>query len=119
MQKEEKGYSTYNANFLSQKWEYSLQFFDGSVEVPRRRIKFWKLKRKSSRIHQALLVESSILQVVFLIIEGMFGNRNMGGECREFLERLCREEGHSLLGLVQKFQILVVEEELIPLKYFQ
>jgi hypothetical protein len=44
MTKEAGGYSSYNTDYLRRKWEISDVFFEGAVEIPRRRNKYWKLK---------------------------------------------------------------------------
>lgn len=44
MSKEEGGYSTLNSNYIKKKWESSDQYFDGAVEVPGRKIRYWRLR---------------------------------------------------------------------------
>jgi hypothetical protein len=44
MSKEEGGYSTLNANYIKKKWESSARYFDGAVEVPGRKIRYWRLR---------------------------------------------------------------------------
>lgn len=39
-------YSNYNTDYLRNKWEISDEYFDGSVELPRRKFKYWKLKER-------------------------------------------------------------------------
>lgn len=48
MSKEAGGYSSYNTDYLRRKWEISDDFFEGAVEIPRRRNKYWKLKSNDS-----------------------------------------------------------------------
>lgn len=38
------GYSTYNTEYLKKKWETSIIDFADAVEVPNRKMKFWKLR---------------------------------------------------------------------------
>jgi len=42
MSKEAGGYSTLNTEYLLRKWETSDSMFEGAVEVPDRKIRFWK-----------------------------------------------------------------------------
>lgn len=44
MSEESGGYSTLNAEYLFSKWETSDEYFEGSVEVTGRKIRFWKLR---------------------------------------------------------------------------
>jgi len=47
MSKEEGGYSTLNVNYLNGKWKISDEYFDGAVEIRRRKNRFWMLRQKS------------------------------------------------------------------------
>lgn len=40
------GYSTFNTDYLRSKWEISDEFFDGAVEIPREKYKYWRLKER-------------------------------------------------------------------------
>jgi hypothetical protein len=42
---EEGGYSTVNTEYLKRKWEISDQSFEGAVEIPRKKYRYWKLKK--------------------------------------------------------------------------
>ena len=44
MSKEEGGYSTLNSNYIKKKWESSAHYFDGAVEVPGRKTRYWRLR---------------------------------------------------------------------------
>jgi len=44
IRKDAEGYSNYNTDYLRRKWEISEEYFEGSVEIPRRKFKYWKLK---------------------------------------------------------------------------
>jgi len=44
MSKEEGGYSTLNVNYLNGKWKISDEYFDGAVEIRRRKNRYWKLR---------------------------------------------------------------------------
>jgi len=44
MSGEEGGYSSYNISYLRSKWEIADEYFQGAVEIPRKRNRFWKLK---------------------------------------------------------------------------
>jgi hypothetical protein len=44
MTRELGGYSSLNTRYLFEKWETSHEYFEGAVEVPHRKIKYWKLK---------------------------------------------------------------------------
>ncbi len=48
MTNEAGGYSSYNTDYLRRKWEISDDFFEGAVEIPRQRNKYWKLKSNTS-----------------------------------------------------------------------
>lgn len=48
MTKEAYGYSSGNTGYLMSKWEISDEYFEGSVEIPRTRNRFWKLKEHDS-----------------------------------------------------------------------
>ena len=47
MSKEEGGYSTLNVNYLNGKWKISDEYFDGAVEIRRRKNRYWKLREQS------------------------------------------------------------------------
>ncbi len=49
MTKEAGGYSSYNTDYLRRKWDISDDYFEGAVEVPRRRNRYWKLRRNGSQ----------------------------------------------------------------------
>jgi len=53
MTKEAYGYSSYNTDYLRNKWEISDDYFEGAVEVPRTRNRYWKLKESSSQVKAA------------------------------------------------------------------
>lgn len=38
------GYSNYNSEYLEKKWEMSMEYFEGSVEVPNRWMRYFKLR---------------------------------------------------------------------------
>lgn len=44
MSNEEGGYSTLNVNYLNSKWKISDEYFDGAVEIRRRKNRYWKLR---------------------------------------------------------------------------
>ena len=44
MSKEDGGYSSLNAKYLAEKWDTADEYFDGAVEVPGRKTRFWKLR---------------------------------------------------------------------------
>lgn len=44
MRTERNGYSTYNSEYLENKWYMSQNYFDGAIEVPNRIVRYWKLK---------------------------------------------------------------------------
>jgi len=46
MSSELNGYSTYNSNYLSGKWQTSNNNFEGAVFLPNRKPGYWKLKEK-------------------------------------------------------------------------
>lgn len=46
MSGEAGGYSTFNTDYLRRKWEISEEYFEGSVEIPRKKYKYWKLKER-------------------------------------------------------------------------
>jgi len=48
MTKETGGYSSYNISYLRKKWEISDDYFEGAVEIPRSRNRFWKLREHGS-----------------------------------------------------------------------
>ena len=48
MTKETGGYSSYNTSYLRKKWEISDDYFEGAVEIPRSRNRFWKLREHGS-----------------------------------------------------------------------
>jgi len=50
MNLERLGYSTYNSEYLEKKWQTSSYIFPGAIEVPNRRIKYWKLKDSSRKM---------------------------------------------------------------------
>ena len=50
MSKEPFGYSRFNSKYLFEKWETSMEYFDGSVLVPGRSIRYWKLREKRSQV---------------------------------------------------------------------
>ncbi len=47
MHEEADGYSTYNADYLEGKWMMSDKPFEGAVYVPKRAVKYWKLRNAS------------------------------------------------------------------------
>lgn len=44
MSGEAGGYSTLNVKYLAEKWETANEYFDGAVEVPGRKTRYWKLR---------------------------------------------------------------------------
>ncbi len=48
MSKEPGGYSLLNTRHLFEKWETSDNYFDGAVEVPGRKMRYWKLRKKGN-----------------------------------------------------------------------
>lgn len=46
MSGEAGGYSTLNARYLSEKWDTANEYFDGAVEVPGRKTRYWKLREQ-------------------------------------------------------------------------
>lgn len=44
MTKEDGGYSTYNIGYLRRKWEIADEYFEGAIEIPRTKNRYWKLK---------------------------------------------------------------------------
>jgi hypothetical protein len=46
MSGEAGGYSTLNAKYLSEKWDTSGEYFDGAIEVPGRKTRYWKLREQ-------------------------------------------------------------------------
>ena len=44
MNEEKHGYSSYNTEYLEKKWKMSNVDFEGSIEVPNRMMRYWKLR---------------------------------------------------------------------------
>lgn len=44
MSKEKSGYSTLNSEYLDKKWQTSMEYFEGAVKVPNRRMRYWKIR---------------------------------------------------------------------------
>ncbi len=51
MSSELNGYSTYNSNYLSEKWKTNNTNFEGAVYLPDRTPAYWKLKNKTNNIN--------------------------------------------------------------------
>jgi hypothetical protein len=48
MSKEKGRYSTMNLKYLKEKWEMSDEYFDGAVEIPRKKYKYWRLRKQGT-----------------------------------------------------------------------
>ncbi len=47
MAREAGGYSTFNVRYISEKWETANEYFEGAVEVPGRKTRYWKLREQN------------------------------------------------------------------------